>query len=332
MARHGVTVLAGIGATAALLAGCSVEPPVPAPEAPVVAAVVSEPQEREILENVAAVLEGAGQGDAAPLASRLTGPALTMREAELAVLDAGGDQASLTDLSMRMQQVILPSDQEWPRGSFAITEQPDDRTTPVLMAFDQAAPRDQYKLWAYVRLVSPVTMPRFAEPGLGSAAVPADDTSLLVPPGAVAEQYASVLTAGARSRHAGSFPADDGLRQRLRESGREQVAEIEAEDGEGSFDVAFEPVDGTVRAVRTVDGGAMVLAALRGQETLRAEEGWQLQPVSSSAAALWGDGAGTDLLETAYHYTVALYVPPAGSAATVSLLGFHRVPYAVSAG
>ncbi|MFI6426591.1 hypothetical protein [Promicromonospora sp. NPDC050880] len=321
----------GIGTTVALLAGCSAEPPVPEPEAPVVAAVVSEPQEREILQSVATVLEGAGQGGA-PLASRLTGPALTMREAELKVADAADDPRGLTDLSMQMQQVILPSDQGWPRSSFAVTEQPDARTTPVLMAFEQAGARDQYKLWAYVQLASLVTMPRFAEPGFGSATVPADDTSLLVPPGVVAGQYASVLTVGDRSKHAGTFAADDALRQRLREDGREQVAQIEEQDGEGRFSTAFEPVEGAVKAVRTVDGGAMVLAALRGQETLRAEEGWQLAPVSSSAAALWGGGAGNDVLKTSYHYTVAWYVPPAGSAATVSLLGFHRVPYAVSGG
>lgn len=317
------------GAVTAVLGGCTVEPPTPAPEAPVVAAVVSLRQEQRILDSVSAALQEAGD---APLASRLAGPALTVREAELEIAAVHGDQV-LTDLSLRPQQVVLPSEQGWPRSSFVITTLPEDRTTPVLAALEQASPRDQYKLWAYVRLLSGVTMPRFAEAELGSPAVSADDASLLVAPGAVAEQYASVLTAGDRSEHAASFAADDYLREYLRDSGRDQIAAIHAEDpeAEAGFEVAFEPADHPAQAVRTVDGGAMVLVALRSQETLSAEERWQLRPRSeSSAAALWTGGDGTDVLRTAYHDTVALYVPPAGSEAKVALVGFHRVPYAVS--
>lgn len=325
--------LAGIGATAALLAGCTSEPPAPRPDAPVVAAVVSEPQERRILDSVAAVATDAGQdGGATSLDARLSGPALSTREAETRAAAATGDAEILTDLTLRTQQMILPSEQGWPRSSFAIMKQPPSGASPVLAAFDQANARDQYKLWAYVRLVTGVTMPQFADSELGSPAVAADDTSLLVAPGAVAQRYASVLTRGDRSEHAETFAADDYLRQRLRDSGREQVAEIEEKDGEGSFEVTYEPAEHPVRAVRTLDGGAMVLVALRSQETLRAEEGWQLEPASPSAAALWGDAEGTEVMRTAYHDTVALYVPPAGSAAKISLLGFHRVPSSVSGG
>ncbi|HLU57421.1 MAG TPA: hypothetical protein VKZ81_18350, partial [Pseudonocardia sp.] len=111
-----------------------------------------------------------------------------------------------------------------------------------------------------------------------------------------------------------------------------QVASIEEEDGKGSFEAAFEPADEPVVAVRTLDGGALVVVALRGEETLRAEEHWQLAPRSPSVAALWGDGDGSNVLRTSYHHTVALYVPPIGSDARVSLLGLQPVPFAVSAG
>ncbi len=296
-----------------------------------IAAVVSESQERRILDRVSGVLAGANEAGAADsLAARLSGPALAMREAELKVAAARGDNTTLTDLTMETQQLVLPSDQGWPRSSFAITAQPESGASPVLAAFDQSSARDQYKLWSYVRLVPGVTMPQFAEEGLGSAAVAADDTSLKVAPGAVVEQYASVLTAGAQSRYADSFTDDDYLRQTLRQSGRDQVAAIKKKDGEGSFKVEFEPTEDPVKAVRTVDGGAMVLAALLSQETLQAEEGYKLVPGSPSAKALWGDAEGRDIMRIAYRDTVALYVPPAGSAEQVSLLGVHRVPYAVS--
>lgn len=331
--RRSLAGLAAGTAAAVLLAGCTAEPPTPAPEAPVVAAVVSVPQEQRILDSVAAVLQSAGEdGEAGPAASRLAGPARTMREAEQRIAAVRGDE-SLTELTLEPQQVVLPSDEGWPRNSFVVTTLLQGGSTPVLAVLDQASARDQYKLWAYVRLLSGVTLPQFAPADLGSAAVPADDTSLLVPPGAVAEQYASVLTAGDRSRYADTFTGDDYLRQVLRESGQDQIAEIHEEDpeAEGSFEVEFEPADHPAKAVRTVDGGAMVLVALRSQETLQAEERWQLRPqAGSSAAALWSGGEGTDVLRTAYYDTVALYVPPAGSGTRVSLLGFHRVPHAVS--
>ncbi|MFC6509638.1 hypothetical protein ACFQBY_14360 [Promicromonospora citrea] len=329
--RATLTALVGAG-TAVLLAGCTTAPPAPEPEAPVVAAVVSASQERKILDSVSAVLERANGEDAAPLGSRLTGPALTTREAELRIATRAEDQALLTDLTLEARLMVLPSDEGWPRRSYVVMEPPGPKIAPVLAVFEQAGPREQYKLWAYVRLAPGVTLPHFAEPVLGSPAVAPDDDGLLVPPGQVAEQYASLLTAGERSRYADTFTDDDYLSDWLRSSGRRQVAEIEKADGTGSFEVAFEPADEPVVAVRTLDGGAMVVVALRGQETLRAEEHWQLAPRSPSVAALWDDGDGTNVLRTSYHHTVALYVPPAGSGARVSLLGVQPVPFAVSAG
>lgn len=212
------------------------------------------------------------------------------------------------------------------RGSATRLTLVDGRILLVLQAFAERDGETVAAQGAELRFVQPESL----WPGLRAALPPVD--VLRAPASAVAERYASVLTAGDRSKHAATFTADDHLRQELRKSGRGQVAEIEEKDGEGSFKVAHEPADHPVKAVRTVDGGAMVLVALRSQETLRAEEGWQLKPVSSAAAALWGDADGTEILKTTYHDTVALYVPPAGSAAKVSLLGYHRVPYAVSDG
>lgn len=333
--RRAVAGLTAVGAASVLLAGCTVEPPTPAPEAPVVAAVVSTSQERKILDRVSGAVQAADDAtDAGTLAARLTGPALAMRQAELRVAEARGDNKLLTDLTFETQQVILPLEQGWPRSSFVITVQPPDNATPALAAFEQSSAREQYKLWGFVHLAPRVTMPRFAEAELGSPAVAADDTSLKASPQAAVEQYASVLTAGEDSRYTDNFAAadDDELRLQLRKSGANQVAQIEDKDGEGSFEVAYEPAKGPVKAVRTADGGAVVLAELLSLETLKAEEGWRLTPATPSAKALWGDAEGTDVMKIAFRNTVALYVPPAGSAEQIGLLGFHRVPYAVSNG
>lgn len=327
--RRGVARLAG-GAVAALLAGCTTGPPTPAPDAPVVAAVVSETQELRILDRVSDVVAADDTDEAAGLAARLSGPALVMREAELKLAAARGDRDRLTDLTPEMQQVLLPSERTWPRTSYGIGVQPEGRGTPVLVALEQAAAREQYKLWGYVQLLPDVTMPRFADPGLGSPAVAADDTTLRASPQAAVEQYASVLTVGDRSQYAEQFSDDDHLRQFLRDYGRLQVEAIEEKDGTGTFEVVYEPAESPVKAVRTVDGGALVLAALTSEETIRAEENWQLGPPTPSARALWGDAERTNLVRIVYRDMVALYVPSAGSADRIRLVGHHRVPSVVA--
>lgn len=314
-----------------LLAGCAEELPTPKPEAPVAAAVVTESQEREILDKVAGVVgKVTKSSEADSLASRLSGPALDIRETQLKVAAARGDTEPLTDLTMEMQQVILPSDQEWPRSSFAITVQPKDLTTPVLMAFDQATARDQYKLWGWVRLLPGVTMPQFAEAELGSPAVPADDTSLKATPTDAIKQYASVLTVDKDSKYAGNF-ADDDLREFFRDYSKLQVDAINKEKCGGDFKVAYEPTKDPVKAVRTADGGALVMAAMISKETITAkEEGCEIGPPTKTTQALWGDASVSNVVEVNYRDMVAMYVPPKESDDQISLVGYEHVPSSVS--
>ena len=316
-----------------LLAGCAEELPTPKPEAPVAAAVVTQSQEREILDKVAEVVGKVDKPrDADSLAARLDGPALSIRETQLKVADARGDKEPLTDLAMEMQQVILPSDQDWPRSSFAITVQPKDLTTPVLMAFDQATARDQYKLWGWVRLLPGVTMPQFAEADLGSPAVPEDDESLKVTPKDAIKQYASVLTVDKDSKFAENF-ADDDLRQFFRDYGKLQVDAINKEECGGSFKVEYEPTKDAVKAVRTADGGALVLASMISQETITAkEEGCEIGPPTKTTQALWGDTDVSNVVEVNYDDMVAMYVPPKDSEDEISLVGYEHVPSSVSNG
>jgi hypothetical protein len=305
----------------------------------VVAAVVGEPQERKILDRVADVVGTVDRpSEAGSLGARMTGPGLPLREAQLDASAARGDKVLLAGLTaMEMQQVILPSDQDWPRTSYGITVQPANRTTPTLVAFEQTAARDNYKVWGWVRLLRGITMPQFAGPDLGSASLPPDDTSLKVAPRAAVEQYASVLNVDGRSRYADGF-SDDELRQHLRERGELQVRAVDEEKCEGAFEVAYERTKDPVKAVRTVDGGALVMAAMISTEQVVAnKEGCEIgPPPATTAEALWkangwplNEDGTTNTVTLEYRDLVALYVPPAGSEARIRLLGYERVNYAV---
>lgn len=332
-ARARATAVVATVLTTGLLAGCAEEIPEPKPEAPVAAAVVTQAQERKILDKVSGVVgEVTKSKDADTLKSRLDGPALSIRETQLDVAHARGDGEPLTDLTMQMQQVILPSDHEWPRNSYAITVQPKDLTTPVLMSFEQSTARDQYKLWGWVRLLPGVTMPQFAEADLGSPAVPSDDKSLKVTPEDAIKQYASVLTVDDKSKYAGDF-ADDGLRQFFRDYGKLQVEAINKEECDGEFEVAYEPTKDPVKAIRTAEGGALVMASMISKETITAkEEGCEIGPPTKTTKALWGDADPTNVVEVDYKDMVAMYVPPKDSDDQISLVGYEHVPNRVSNG
>jgi len=320
-----------------LLAGCAAGPPAPTPEAPVVAAVVSEAQERRILAAVAETVAAHDTVSAAEgLRSRLTGPALLMREAELRLAEATGDERWRTDLSARTQRVVLPSEQDWPRTSYAIQDQAEPSRAPALMVLDQSAAREQYRLWGYVSLVPGVSLPRFAEPGLGSAAVaPDDDTSLVRSPQDALAGYAEALGGDAVAETAGAF-ADDELRQSLRAAERSQTGVPRWHTTQGTYTFTAErDADLGVRAVRAADGGALVLGALTSTQTITlGQEGAVIETETLPPAqkALLTDEEATDRLRTRYRDLVALYVPAAGSERKITLVGFRHVPVDVSRG
>ncbi|GAA4723827.1 hypothetical protein APR04_003696 [Promicromonospora umidemergens] len=333
--RRGAGCLAAVGVVSVLLAGCTVEPPTPAPDAPAIAAVVSEPQERKILDAVATSIAKHDNVSAADgLRARMTGPALSMREAELRLAEDTGEERWRTDLSMQTQQTVLPSDQSWPRTSYAVQAQPADTHTPALMVFDQASAREQYKLWGYVNLVPGASLPPFAQPELGSAAVaPDDDTSLVRSPQDALAEYAEVLSEDSDAKGTGAF-ADDRLRQDLRaiEKSQTGVADWAETKGKYSFTAEVEPSLG-LRAVRTADGGALVLGGLTGTQTIEVgQKGAKINTdaLPSAQQVLFGDEAETNRLRTRYHDFVALYVPSAGSAHKITLVGFRHIPIDVS--
>jgi hypothetical protein len=324
-------------AASVLLAGCAAEPPAPDAEPPVVAAVVSESQERKILASVAATVAEHDDATAAEgLRARLTGPALSMRLAELRLAAATGDEGWRTDLSAQTQQVVLPSDQGWPRTSYAIQDQPDSGHAPALMVLDQRSAREQYRLWAYLSLAPGASLPPFAEPELGSAAVaPDDDTSLVRSPRAALAGYAEVLSEDAAAADAAAFE-DDVLRRTMRDVERSQtsVPGWRTTEGTYSFSARVEPDTG-LRTVRTADGGALVVGGLTSTQTIAlGQEGAEIGTDALPAAqkALLGDQEATDRLRTRYVDLVALYVPAAGSERRITLLGFRHLPVDVSSG
>ncbi|WP_265521927.1 hypothetical protein [Oerskovia flava] len=334
--RRAPRTLGGIaaGAVVALtLAACAQPVPTPDPEASPATPppVLTEAQDLAVLEEVGSVLEASvAENDPDLLAPRVTGPALDIRTSQLKVAADRDEEALVTALPTEVQQLVVPTTQTWPRTSYAVSVQPEDLQSPRLMVFEQAGARDPYKLWGWVRLFPSTTLPSFADPSIGSDAVGPDDESLALSPADAVAQYVDVLNLGEDSEYDEDFGADP-FRTFLEEYAEVQNDALEPADG--SMTMTFEAVsDEPVRAVRTADGGALVVARLTSREARTAEEDAEISPATETERSLFGDRDPTNELNVRYIDVVALYVPPADSDELMQAVGSEHVATAVSTG
>lgn len=321
------------GAVATLLcvtlAGCTSGLPAPEPEPAVVAAVVTEEQERTIVGRVAeAVGTATAERDTTALGARVAGPAQELRASQIEVARTLADDERVTELPMSMQSVVLPSEPGWPRTSLAVSTPPGEGKAPVLYAFEQRSARGDYKLWAWAKLLRGETLPRFAPTDTGAEAVAADDgETLAMSPRKAVAAYADVLSEESDSEFAGRIE-DDGFRvvMRKQESAQKKADGWTASDGKYSFS-ARPDTDTGVRAMRTVDGGAIVMGAIDSSQLIELQECARIEKhsLTDTQRALHGDQRESNVLRTVFLDVVALYVPGAGSEERIRLVGIEHV-------
>ncbi|HEY0217130.1 MAG TPA: hypothetical protein VGC57_12125 [Cellulomonas sp.] len=325
--RRTLLSVAALIATLAL-AACANPVPQPAPEA---APAVPPPaltvaQSTNVLDQLGAVLTaGDAALDASLLPARLSGPALAIRSAEYIRATATAGQRVPVTIPTTAQTTIVPDTSTWPRVQMVVTTQPDDLQAPLLLVLQQTGPREPYRLWGWARLGPSVQMPGTAEPTDGSEPVAADDATLLMTPTDAIAQYADVLTNGDASTFAATFPADF-FRTALTDA-RSQTQSSLAAVATVAETVA--PVADQVMALRTVDGGAIVVGQLSTVTTVTLSQG-SITLNDPFDAALAGRGSVTANLVRTWTDVVALYVPPAGGAQQVQVLAAEHARTSVT--
>ncbi|SDD52558.1 hypothetical protein SAMN05216410_3429 [Sanguibacter gelidistatuariae] len=288
----------------------------PAPSTPSV--VLTTEQDESINTAIGETLAAAAATlDPAALDARLTGPALAFRTAEFTVATATGSADAISEIPTAVQSEVLPTTQTWPRTTFAVSERPQNLQTERLLVTEQASPREQYKLWGWIRLFPGVTLPAFPSAEIGTEAVAPDDSSLVLTPVDAVAHYADVLTNGDASPYAAEF-ATDPLREQmtaLREKRTASAAEIK-----GTYTLQFTPTDGALRMLRTADGGALVVGEITSTETLKGEESAVISP-SATEKAFIGDAAASNSLTVGRTSLVGIYIPPATAGTGASVIG-----------
>ena len=246
------------------------------------------------------------------LGTRVVGPAARELTAHLNVA-AVQKRALPAPGHMTLQRLGLPAAGNWPRWFLAAGTLRGE-PTPVLRVLRSVTPRDPYGLWGELLLLPGASLPDLASPTTGTPlAAPDDGKGLAHSPSAVLSGYAQALTAGSTG---GGFAPDQF---------REQVAGQAAADrrqlgANGSADLSslHRPTSDGLLALRTQDGGALVIGALEQiyQVTVRPNGAVSLDP---DLAALAGVPRIGRRLQRISVEIVAFHVPPTGSG-TISVV------------
>lgn len=319
-----------LAAAALLVAGCAVPLPTveadPPPDGPQPA--LDEPRLERVLAAVSdALAAGDEELDVDAFGTRVAGPARDGRRAEyrLARATADTDHATgLQTLTTEPQLAAVSNGDDWPKTAMVVTTIADGLNTPLLLTLRQENPRSDYHLHSWVRLLPEVTTPGLAIPAEGSAPLAPDAEGLVLSPQDAVAAYADLLENDDDSEFADTFEPD--VFRTLVVEDREAI-ESSVEDA-GTYAEALAPRSYQAITLQTADGGAVVVGALRSDNTYE-------RTIDNSELTIGGEialAAGSETLEVdssvtaTYYITVALYVPPAeADTATIQVLGAERV-------
>lgn len=290
---------------------------------------VTVPQLERIVKRVS---ESAAQADAQAspdLAKvRFTGPALQLREANYAIRAKKSDEPALPAIPASPIVLSLPQATDaWPRTVAAVIETPKDAKgtaqAPIAITMVQETPRDNYQVEYAVSLEPKAKVPNLAPASIGSAVVPPDSKLLALPPQKVAAAYGDILMNGDKSQYANLFSAEgDTLRTQVGADWKaKQKAAVPAT---ASLEFTSQPGAGTDVAMATNDSGAIVWTDLQESQVLKVVEAGAEVSAGATAAALTGVASSKTGIESTFGYQLAFYVPPAGSDAKITLLGFSQ--------
>jgi hypothetical protein len=303
-----------VAVLAVTLAGCAgggnqvTEPPRDTTAYPVVAVG----QARSVLDAIdGALVRGVAANDTpTEVDARLLGP---FRELELAdaKIAAKRKQKAAKPAQVERLRLIVPTSASWPRFFVAVGNS-SAASTPVLRVLSSAAPRAPYGLWAEATMLPGATLPETAPPTTGSPMLPSDADGYVASPEEVLRGFASYLNAGAKTTaklpYARSIYSDQ-LLQRLAGDSKalKAVATVSSTHTVG-------PAEDPPLAIKTADGGALVIGELQQTYLVKIKKGKGSVKISDQDLAALAGGKkqfSTSITRTAVE-VVVFTVPPRG--------------------
>ena len=305
----------------AVLGGCAQPALVPRAEPDPPHPALAPRQAERVLDAVDAAVtrvRSAPRGADLPADPRLVGPVREALAAQATVRRGSGGPAPGADPPGRTR-LVLPESTGWPRW-FLVAGQAPDRPTPVVRVLRSGTAREPYGLWAELALLPGASLP---EPGRTAGAqvlAPDAGSGLVAAPTQVLRRYAGRLTSGRTPAGVAPDAYADELLGRLR-SDRERLGA----KGVATVSAVHVPAKGPVLALRTSDGGALVVGAVEQTYVVTVGKGKGSVTVTDPAlASLFGRPTITRELRRTSLEVFAFAVPAAGSGAPVRLLAASR--------
>lgn len=260
-----------LGPAVLALAACGSDARVvsePAPD-PRAYPVVTVGQARGVLDAVeGALVRGVGPKDSAQTVdARLVGPFRELAIARARVA-AERKREPAAPADVEQLRLIVPTSRAWPRFFVAVGKS-SEASTYLLRVLTSAGPRSPYGLWAEPTMLPGATLPETAPAGQGTEILPVDAPGLVATPREVIEGYAGYLNAGAKTSDSRRFRRSaysDQVLQRL--AGDRKALKAVADVRSKHVATSRPPL-----ALRTSDGGALVIGELEQQYVVTVKKG-----------------------------------------------------------
>ncbi|WP_062380201.1 hypothetical protein [Demequina pelophila] len=315
--------------TLGLLAACtpSVPQPVTAPEDPQTSALL-QPQVDRILESTFVELDAADEArDASLLGVRIASDAKLVRSAEYS--KAAAEVADVDDIPSEMQAVYVSRSEDWPRLMAAVTAQPDDDQTPVVMMWLQEDVDSDYHLIRYAHMIPGATLPAMPGVAAGAVELELDAGGLQKTPEAAIADYLELVRQGEDSDLNDDF-AEDSYRSQIWSQRSEYSAT--AEEGSGEFVETFQGNLQSTFALQAADGSALLFAPVYVRSVLSVTDGASITIPESQVPVLAGGSDNKSKITYEYYDLLVIHIPAEGADGKPALVAAdHNLTRATSA-
>lgn len=308
--RRAPFVVAAALATALALSACTPAVPVSAgtPSPDLKAALVDAQVQRILPETFAELAAADKAKDVSLLTDRVGGDAKVVRAAQYKQAKAKGGPAP-SELPSGTQAVYVSAADTWPRLLVAVTDQPSDQLTPVVMVWVQDDVTSDYQLREWAHMIPGATLPAMPGPTTGAAQLALDDTSVTPSPGKALADYLELVRQGAGSDLNAQF-APDSYRERLF-TARTVLTKAAKAAGGGYLDT-IQPDEEHTYAFQTADGGALVFAPVSVASSFSVKNATVSVPATDQPLV---QGKLTNKVTHRYRDLIVLYIPGPGTTA-----------------
>jgi hypothetical protein len=287
---------------------------------------VSVSQVEKIVARVSAVSREADESrDADLIQSRFTAAALEYRLANYTMRKSDGSIALPIAIPDGPVQLTLPQQTDsWPRTVFTIIiDETDTTVAPIALFLEQESPREKYKVSYSMNLEPSVVFPDVVAASVGTSRLAPDSGLLRSSPTEVALDYAEILEKDVDSDSYLDFQVEgDSLRVNVGLA----VKTAEKSELSSTATLTYGHALGSAQpiAMATIDAGAIVAVHLYETKVAQPKEAGSAVTFSGQTKALSGISITEKGIKSTYGDQLLFYVPAAGSAQKIILLGYTQ--------